>query len=425
MPEYIKDILFFAVAWYFRIWTRIKLWRWHPQVIIVTGSSGKTTVIQLLKAQLGSKAAFADHANSAFGVPFDILGLHRVSYHWSEWISLVFCAPFAAFSPVSPHMRYIVEADADRPGEGQFLASLLRPSYVLWVSSARTHSLRFDPLVRSGKFRSVEEAIAYEFGFFLEYCSEKAWIVAENELMRLQIPRCPARVIQISNKELISYKVSTRGTTFSFAHAVYTLPYALPELVHYGLQMVEALLGELTSPLDSSWDRLSIPPGRNSLFSGIKDTTLIDSSYNANLSSMTVIIKMVDQIRHKNTWAVIGDMLEQGVTGPDQHRELGELLAATTFSRVIFFGENAKLYTKPAFDKDKKKKVESLWFETVKEVQDYLHKELQGKELILFKGGRYQEAVVESLLASAADKAHLCRREAIWVRKRKALGLVG
>jgi UDP-N-acetylmuramoyl-tripeptide--D-alanyl-D-alanine ligase len=426
MFDQIKDLFFFVVAWYFRFFAQIRLWRWSPQIIVVTGSSGKTTVMQLLKAQIGNKALFAEHANSAFGVPFDILGLHRVSYSWTEWFSFMIRSPFAIFSPLPRHRQYIVEADADRPGEGRFLASLLQPDYVLWVSSARTHSLRFDSLVSQRKFPSVEAAIAYEFGHFLHYCSKKAWIVAENPLMKAQMSRTTtAETVLVSQKALKGYEISSSGTVVILDTTRHTLPYALPEIVHYGLQMVTQLLQELHAEIDISWKNLEIPPGRNSVFKGIKGTTLLDSSYNANLSSMTTLIKMAHAMKAKYKWAVIGDMLEQGVTGPSQHEALGSLLAKTSFSRVMFFGENAQSYTKPAFDKEKKDGVESIWFASVKEVSDYLDMEIKGEELILFKGGRYQEAVVESLLADPADKSHLCRREAVWVRKRKALGLVG
>lgn len=425
MFEHIKDLLFFVVAWYFRLFAQIRLWRWHPQITVVTGSSGKTTVMQLLRAQLEEKASFAEHANSAFGVPFDILGLHRVSYSWTEWFSFMIRAPFAVLAPLPTHTHYIVEADADRPGEGRFLASLLRPDYVLWISSARTHSLRFDPLVTQKQFPSVEAAIAYEFGYFLQYCSKRAWIVAENDLMKAQASRSHADVVSVSQKELTEYQISSSGTLFNFDSSRHKLPYALPEVVHYGVQMVMHLLQELNIGIDATWKNLEIPPGRNSVFKGIKDTTLIDSSYNANLSSMRTIINMADDMRATSKWAVIGDMLEQGITAPEQHKDLGALLASTSFSKVIFFGELAHEYTKPAFDSKKKERVESVWFATIKEVEEYLHEQIKGEELILFKGGRYQEAVVESLLGSTMDKDHLCRREAVWVRKRKALGLVG
>ena len=53
----------------------------------------------------------------------------------------------------------------------------------------------------------------------------------------------------------------------------------------------------------------------------------------------------------------------------------------------------------------------------------YLEKELRGGEMILFKGARYLEGIVEKLLADPADADKLCRREEVWAKKRKEWGV--
>src|SRR5258708_411031 len=176
MIEELKKILYFPIASYFRFFASIRLKRWHPKIIVVTGSSGKTTLLHLLESQLGDQAKYSYHANSSYGVPFDVLDLKRKNLQVSEWFSLFFKAPFAIFKSIPKEKIYVVEADCDRPGEGKFLGSLLRPTIVLWLNVSRTHSMNFDGLVSQKKFASVDEAIAYEYGYFLQYCSELAVI---------------------------------------------------------------------------------------------------------------------------------------------------------------------------------------------------------------------------------------------------------
>src|SRR4051812_37156093 len=122
MIKTIKYKLYFLVAAYFRAFARIQLNSWNPKVVVVTGSSGKTTLLNLVESQLGGIAKYSHHANSSFGIPFDVLGLHRKSLKITEWLYLFVAAPFKAFKKPFSENIYIVEADCDRPGEGEFLA---------------------------------------------------------------------------------------------------------------------------------------------------------------------------------------------------------------------------------------------------------------------------------------------------------------
>jgi UDP-N-acetylmuramyl pentapeptide synthase len=83
--RWLKKQAYFFVAYYFAYCASFALKRWKPTVIVVTGSSGKTTLLHLLEAQLKGKALFSHKANSAFGIPFNILGLERSTYRLSEW----------------------------------------------------------------------------------------------------------------------------------------------------------------------------------------------------------------------------------------------------------------------------------------------------------------------------------------------------
>src|SRR5947199_7925368 len=74
-----KQKLYFPIASYFRYFAIKRLAKWNPRIVVVTGSSGKTTLLHLLEAQIGTNAKYSHHANSSFGIPFDVLGLQRQS----------------------------------------------------------------------------------------------------------------------------------------------------------------------------------------------------------------------------------------------------------------------------------------------------------------------------------------------------------
>lgn len=58
-----------------------------------------------------------------------------------------------------------------------------------------------------------------------------------------------------------------------------------------------------------------------------------------------------------------------------------------------------------------------------KDALDYLGKNLQGGETILFKGARFLEGIIEHLLLNKYDINNLCRRELVWRERRKKWGI--
>ncbi len=418
-----KRVFYFPVAAYFRFFARIRLSRWHPRIIVVTGSNGKTTLLHMLEAQLGENARYSHHANSSFGIPFDILGLERKTLLKSEWFGLLLQAPLAAFK--SPHKEkiYIVEADCDRPGEGKFLAVFLKPEVVLWVSTAKTHSINFDSLVSEGKFKTVEEAIAYEYGYFLEYCQKLAVIDGDSHLQQQQIRRTKTEIVAITKKDTLEkYAVGTEGTTFQLNDISYSFKFLLPEEAYLSIAMCKYTTAHLNFSFDTTFKDFHLPPGRSSVFEGIKETTLIDSSYNLSPGSVQAILAMYSKMDIKRKWVVIGDMLELGESEKEEHEKLAEILGKYTFDTIILVGPRVKKYTYP--------KLRSLIeensievFERPKEVLEYLLENIKGKETILFKSARFMEGIIEQLLKDKKDIKKLPRREKIWEIRRKQWGL--
>ena len=71
----LKKRFYFLVASYFRFFANISFRRWRPRVIAITGSVGKTTMLNLVECILKDRAHYSHDANSAYGIAFDILGM--------------------------------------------------------------------------------------------------------------------------------------------------------------------------------------------------------------------------------------------------------------------------------------------------------------------------------------------------------------
>ena len=421
MIKRIKQLLYFPIAYYFRFWAKIQLSLWKPKTIVVTGSSGKTTLLHLIESQIGEKAKYSHRANSSYGIPFDILGLEREYLIPNEWIFLFLLAPLKAFKKTPKEKFYVVEADCDRPEEGKFLASFLKPEITLWISSSLTHSINFDYLVKNQSFGSVEEAIAYEFGYFLKYTKKLAIINGDSSFIKKQLTRTNAPILPISQISLKSHKTYENRTEFDIEHKKYSINFIAPKGIFYAIQMNKLLLKTLNLPFDMTFKNLTLPPGRSSIFKGIKNTTIIDSTYNATPDGVRSILEMFNNYPAKNKWVVLGDMIELGDEEKEEHEKLAEFINSMDLSRIILIGPRVSKYMYPKILK--RVQDDTRIFQMPKDGLDYILKNINGGETILFKGARFLEGIIEHLLLNKNDAEKLVRREKAWQNRRKAWGL--
>ena len=415
----LKTVFFFPVASYFKFFAQIRLRRWNPKIIVITGSSGKTTLLHLVEAQIQNKAKYSHHANSAMGIPFDILGLSRNSLQASEWLSLFLLTPVRAFSKPFLEKIYVVEADADRPDEAKFLARFLHPDVTIWLNVGRTHSLNFENLTPD-KFPTVDEAIAYEFGHFLENTKSLVIINSDSDLITNQLKRTTTKIVKVEIADLKEYILNKNSTEFAVDQKRYKFNNLLPREIFYSIKAVLELLSYLKIKPDESFSKFQIPPGRSSILQGIKNTTIIDSSYNASLGSMNALISLFKNYPAKEKWVVLGDMLEQGKFAKEEHEKLADAILALNPDKIILVGNLVSLYTYPKLktiitDGNKIKA-----FDKLKDVLDYLLNNLKGEETILFKGSQsiMLDGVIEKLLQNKSDADKLCRTGNYWTTKR-------
>ncbi len=419
----LKKRLYFVVASYFAFWARFVLRRWKPRIVVITGSSGKTTLLQLVEAQLGDKAIYSHHANSSIGLPFHILGLSPNILDRKQWLSHFLLAPIKAWRKVPATKLYIVEADTDRPHEGYFLARFLRPEVTLWISVYRTHSMNFDALVHSGHFKTHEQAIAYDFGNFAANTSKLVIANADQSDLTAQLTRVPenAKVIRVSSKAVSKHKIEETQTVYIVGGETIHLPGLHPKELGVSLQMVNKLLDYLGYSPDSEYKALAMPPGRSSVFAGKHDTTIIDSTYNTGLGAMKALLELFNDYPANKKWLIIGDILEQGSLEAEEHEKLAEAIARVKAERVILLGTRTRKHTYPLLKKQLSIPIDS--FESPKEVLDFIEKNMRGGETLFFKGGRFLEGVIEQLLADPADAKYLVRREPVWTKRRQQWGL--
>lgn len=415
-----KKRFYFVAARYFQFFANFAFRRWHPRVIAVTGSAGKTTMLNMIEFELGDKAHYSHDANSAFGIAFDLLGMDGVRGSKWRWVKLILMAPVRAFYYKRKGEFYVVEIDGERPRETEFLAKWLKPEVTLWVSFGLSHAVQFEAQVAEGKYESLEAAIAHEFSTLPANTTKRVYIDADSEGMVNATKDIKAEVIALSKKALKRYSVYPSRTDFVFEAASFHFSQPQPRDLAIQLAMLESLTSYLKIPLKTDFHEMKLAPGRGTFFKGIKGVNIIDSSYNAHLISMQSTLDMVRRLHAGHKWLIIGDIVDQGSIEEEEHRKLADLIADAEPEMVILIGRRTKEYTAPRL---KELGVTTRTTLDPKKALKFIESNVTGDETLIFKGSQYLEWIIEKLLANPEDAKKLPRREAAAVKRRQKWGL--
>lgn len=416
-----KKRFYFVAAGYFRFFANFVLRRWKPRVIAVTGSAGKTTMLNMVEFELGEKAHYSHDANSAFGIAFDLLGMDGVRGSKLRWLKLFALAPIRALYYKHSEKFYVVEIDGERPRETEFLAQWLKPEVTVWVSFGLSHAVQFEQEVAAGKYPTLEEAIAHEFATLPANTSKRVYIDADSKEMVAATKNIKAKVVPLSKKLLRRYSVYPSRTDFVFEGASFHFSQPQPKDLAIQLAMLRELVEYLKLPLKTDFHDMKVAPGRSSYFRGIKGINIIDSSYNAHLISMQSVLEMVRRLHAGHKWLIIGDIVDQGAIEAEEHCKLANLIADAGAEMVILVGRRTKEYTAPRL---KELGIVTRTTLDPKKALKFIEANITGDETLIFKGSQYLEWIIEKLLLNPEDAKYLPRREPAAVKRRQKRGLV-
>ena len=427
-----KKKFYFIVASYFRFFANFAFRRWHPRVIAITGSVGKTTMLNLVECTLGDKAHYSHDANSAYGIAFNMVNLRGVTGSKLRWFYLFLAVPLKSLFYKHQEEFYVVEIDGERPHEAEFLASWLKPEVTLWISLGLSHAVQFEQQVKDGLFSSLDKAITHEFAMLPQYTQKLVIIDGEVDLMNRALDSIKqknltkATVIKCSKDAVKTYKVEPNHTSFilqgtadSVSHE-YEFNRPMSKDIAIQLTMLETLVNYLKVKPRYDFSNLKLAPGRNSYFDGKNGLKIIDSSYNAHLISVKSILEMYKAMHVPHKWLVIGDIVDQGSIEGQEHAKLADEIIKVKPEQVILIGRRTKKYTAPIL-----KEAGLNIYTTLdpREALKFLEQNLTGQETLLFKGSQYLEWLIEKLLKNPEEAKYLPRREKAAIKRRQKRGL--
>jgi len=330
-----------------------KLLKKHsPKIIGITGSVGKTTTKDLIFHVLDSEKSLkvlrnVGNLNNEFGLPLTILEEKPVK-GVLNWISLVFRSILKVLKSKEYYDVLVLEMAADGPGDLAYLTMIARPDISVVTNVEKVHLLHFKSLdelayEKSTLVRAVRKDGMVIVNYDNVFTRSMARIRSDASVFNFGIDKeCDIQAKDVVNtKKGLNFKVLYKGKEVDIKmphvigkHNIYTVLPVFPIAEYFGLELKD---------IEESISTFALPPGRMNLKEGLNETFLIDSTYNAEPSSMrAAIYTLRDFPEGKRRIAVIGDMLELGPLEEISHREIGKILKEARIDLIFFVGARMK-----------------------------------------------------------------------------------
>jgi len=362
-----------ALGAYAAAWRR----RFQLPLIGVTGSSGKTTLKEMIASilkQRGATLATHGNMNNDIGMPLTLLELDASD-------------------------RYaVIEMGTNHPGEIEYLVRLAAPSVGVVTNAgpahleflrdvagvAREKGAMFSCLAADGtavinaddayaplwrEMAGVRKVVTFGFGEHADFHPLPGVLEqAENGSWQFHL---------VSPIGEIDVNISLPGR-----HNVANALAAAAAAMSAGAGLDDVRTGLAQTPATA---------GRLIVIRGLNDCRLIDDTYNANPLSLTVAMEFAVSFGPRS-WLVLGDMGELGDSTVRLHAECGARARSLGIERLYALGEQSR-HAVEAFGSG------ARWFEDLNALLRALRTDVGADITLLVKGSRSMrmERVVEAL----------------------------
>ncbi|MEK7610178.1 MAG: Mur ligase family protein [Patescibacteria group bacterium] len=421
---------------------RLVLIKYRPKIVAVTGSVGKTTtkdaVYHLLNHFYPTGRSQKSY-NSDLGLPLTILGCDSAGRRPAGWIKNLLEGLVLVFWPNHYPKWLVLEVGADRPGDIASIIAWLRPDMAILTALPEVPA--------HIEFFATAEAVAREKSFLLAAIKKKGIAILNHDDERIAgVKKSLANHWAERQIRILSYgfgggdvrashdhliagadgEMWPRGLSFKINYGSNSIPLSIPAIL--AREQAQAVLAALAvgQALELSWLKMTEamttfvpPPGRLRSLPGIKNTLLIDDTYNSSPAALVAALELVKKIPVTGRRIVVlGDMLELGTQTMAAHRAAG-VAAAAVADFLITVGPRAKFIAEAA-DKKRFGKRKMKHFDEPNEVGQFLQNFLQPGDLVLFKASqavRLERAVLEVMAEPARRAELLVRQDRDWLNR--------
>jgi UDP-N-acetylmuramoyl-tripeptide--D-alanyl-D-alanine ligase len=359
-------------------------------IVAVAGSNGKTTAKEMTAAilsRMGLCMATHGNLNNHIGVPLTLMRLE------------------------ASHRSAVIEMGANRIGDVAELVRLARPTVGMITNAGAEHLEGFGNLdgVAKGEGEMVsclEPDATAVINADDAYAGYWRGVAAAGRILTFGVHASADFMAKNSTQGIERGEFATRFTlecplgqrsialNAGGAHNIGNALAAAAAASAAGASLDEIALGLAD---------FRVVAGRLQLKAGLRDSWIIDDSYNANPSSVRAGLDVLRTLPGA-TWLVLGDMAELGEFAEDSHAHMGTYARDCGVKRLFALGPQSS------------RAVETFgsgaeWFADVDSLTRRLQAELAPGVIVLIKGSRINrlERVVQALAGSSSGSTQMTR----------------
>ncbi len=406
---------------------KIALLRHSPKIIGITGSVGKSSAKEAVAAVLESRFNVRKSVksyNSEIGMALAVLGLKTAWHSPLGWAKNIIYGFKKIFSLNFPKIL-ILEMSVDRPRDFDKLLKIARPDIGIVTALGE--------IPAHVEFFSGPEEVAREKSKLIKNLPADGWAILnfdDNAVWEMKA-KTGARVLGFgfgngADILALNYKISQEGISFKIEYGGSSVPVRLKNV--FGKHSVYAALSAAAVgiifemnliEISEALSKYQAPPGRLRLLSGIKNSLILDDSYNASPLATEAALDTLQELEAKRKLVAFGDMLEIGKFTISAHQAVGEKIAKIA-DYFVAVGPRSKFAAEEAIAQGMEK-FKVISFSTSLEAAIHLKSMIQEGDLILVKGSQSMrmELISEELIANPEDASKLlARQDKFWKDKK-------
>ena len=384
--------------------TKLILWRYKPLIIGVTGSVGKTSTKEAIYTVLKNRFRVERNVfnlNTEIGMPLTIIRGKDAKRNIFLWFYNFFHTLWLFIFKTKKYPQILVlEMSEDAPGMIKYLVDLARPK----IGAITTIG---NPPVHLEYYKNTNQLIE-EISYLPQNLTlnDSMILNADNELVLDFKDKTVAKVLSYGFSEYSDVKVTDYklinvddlkniGMSFRLEASGSFVPvkiegvfgkaqvYALSAATAVGLSLDMNLVEISEAMLD-----YKIVEGRTKFIPGIKNTWILDDSYNACPDSVRAALDLLKEIPADRKIVVLGDMKELGINSKQAHIEIGRNIADV--AKVFIAVGEEMVFAKEIID-DEYSDIETFWFEDSKQAKKFVKEMMKKGDLVLVKGSHSME----------------------------------
>jgi len=414
-----KNIVAIILGWQVRRLTHKN----DIKIVTVVGSIGKTSTKFAVATALSEKykTLFQEgNYNDIVFVPLVIFEQPAPSlFNPFAWLR-IFISNEIKLRKAFTYEVVVLELGTDAPGQIKQFGKYLRADITVITAITPEHMMNFEDLDAVAE----EELSAHQFS--------KELLINKDLADKKYISKVDAKTFSISTEA----DTWMKSIKINGLHADYVITSSGREVSSNTDDANQARFYCLTAAAAVAWKfglndeqvvrglkKIGPVSGRMRKLHGIKDSVILDDTYNASPAAVKAAIESLYKLDAPQKIALLGNMNELGKFSQAEHEEIGKLCDPKKLDLVVTLGPDANNYLAPSAEANG---CNVKRFDDPYDAGDYIASVIKPGAIVLAKGSQnkvFAEEAVKRILANPKDSNLLVRQSAHWLKvKSKAFG---